>query len=115
TCARWPASRSRGLHAIIPSSSRAWMSRPRRLDFRRLILVLFLLRQLGPQQIPERAKALPRRHLLVHLLLILPVVELVRRPVRGDARQPIPPAVVDLDDLRLELRSHRRRLLVVAP
>src|SRR5439155_22322069 len=74
-------------------------------------LGLFLFRQLRAQQVAERAEALPRLGLLA---LVLLVIDAVRGAVGGRARQPVPPALVDLDHLRLELRSRRPGLLVVA-
>src|SRR5204863_5538593 len=78
------------------------------------LLVFALLLELGAQQIAERSEALSRRHLLVHLPLVLAVIGDALRALRGRPRPPVPAAVVDLDDLRLELRSYRHRFLVVA-
>src|SRR5438132_3160887 len=77
------------------------------------LLVLALL-QLGAEQIAEGAEALSRRHPLVHLPLVLAVIGSPFRPLCSAARETVAAAVVDVDDLRLELRPRRERLLVVA-
>src|SRR6267142_2939044 len=116
------SSRPRTASRATPPTTRSWTgsgprsSAPcrRSCSSAERSLVFALLLELGAQQIAERSEALSRRHLLVHLPLVLAVIGDALRTLRGRPRQPVPAAVVDLDDLRLELRSYRHRFLVVA-
>src|SRR2546428_2508676 len=110
--------RSRAGRAIRPTTRSSTMSGRRssgacRRSWGERLLVLALL-QLGAEQIAEGAEALSRRHPLVHLPLVLAVIGSPFRPLRSAARETVATAIVDVDDLRLELRPRRQRLLVVA-
>src|SRR5258708_5374256 len=86
-------------------------SRWSRADRGGLLLVLRALLHLGADQIAQRAEALAGR--LVRALVAL-VVGAVRPALGGGAAEAEAAAVVDLDDLRLELGADGRGLLVVA-
>src|SRR5712692_1805247 len=74
------------------------------------LLGLFLLLQLGAEKVAEGAEALAggRGLAAVGLVLGAPLGAL-----GGGPGQAVPAALVDVDDLRLELGAHRRGLVIV--
>src|SRR5438105_2346485 len=75
-----------------------------------LFLFLLLFGQLGAEEIAESAEALARGWGLAAVGLVLGTPF---GALGGGAGQAVPAALVDVDDLGLELRAHRRRLLIV--